>query len=147
MTNRQLDERDRKLLALLENNARTPVTELSRALSLSRNAVQQRMNRLEKLGVIKGYTLVRRDPDAGALRAVVMIQMHDARQNCPGLAKELRQWPEIRSCHSIAGEEDVNLMVQTDTMEQMNDLLIRLSEHERVRHIRSYMILDTAFER
>jgi len=147
MTNRQLDERDRKLLALLENNARAPVTELSRALNLSRNAVQQRMNRLEKLGVIKGYTVVRRDPDTSALRAVVMIQMHDARQNCPKLAMELREWPEIRSCHSVAGEEDVNLMVQADTMDQMNDLLIRLSEHDRVRHIRSYMILDTAFER
>ena len=109
--------------------------------------MQQRINRLEKLGIIKGYTLMKREPDKHALRAVVLLQMHDARQNCPKLAKELKEWPEVKSCHSIAGEEDVNLMVRTDTMEQMNELLVRISEHDRVKRIRSYLILDTAFER
>ena len=51
------DEIDQALLRLLRANARMPAAELARAVNLSRTTVQSRLERLERSGVIEGYTL------------------------------------------------------------------------------------------
>src|SRR5690606_16605682 len=58
MAKRSLDDIHRKLISLLRCNARTPTAALGRQLALSRSAVQERLKRLERDGVIAGYTLV-----------------------------------------------------------------------------------------
>ena len=55
--NRQLDRIGRELLSLLKANAREPVASLARKLGLSRSAVQERIGRLEREGIIAGYTV------------------------------------------------------------------------------------------
>lgn len=50
-----MDHFDQKLLALLRDNARLSITELSKAVFLSRSAVSERLRRLEEEGIITGY--------------------------------------------------------------------------------------------
>lgn len=52
------ESRDQKLLALLRRNARTSVTELAKALHVSRSTIQNRIARLETSGVIRGYSVI-----------------------------------------------------------------------------------------
>jgi DNA-binding Lrp family transcriptional regulator len=142
------DDRDRQLLALLQANARTPVAEIARRLKLSRNAVQQRIARLERDGVIRGYSVITRRPHEDRLvRAIVLLRMTDRKQNCRRLARELGGWPEIESCQSVAGPEDISLVVRAPSTEELSNLLIRLAEHERISHVSSYIILETVFDR
>lgn len=54
MTRKSTDDRDERLLALLQQDARTPVAELARAVNLSPTAVRQRLARMERDGVIEG---------------------------------------------------------------------------------------------
>ena len=61
-----LDEIDRSLLDLLRRSARTPISELARAVNLSPAPVSRRIERLERHGVIRGYVTVIDDPIGGA---------------------------------------------------------------------------------
>ena len=56
MTLQGLDKLDRKILSSLLSNGRESIANLSRNIGLSRTAVAERINRLEKTGIIKGYT-------------------------------------------------------------------------------------------
>jgi DNA-binding Lrp family transcriptional regulator len=70
----QLDDTDTRLIAKLRENARAPVAELARALDLSRTTVQSRLERLERSGVITGYTVRLSDAhERGQIHAYVML--------------------------------------------------------------------------
>ena len=148
MTQRNLDDRDRKLIATLQDNARTPIAELARRLHLSRNAVQQRLNRMEREGRIVGYTLkLGENISPRSIRAIAFVQMSEASQDCHRFATEVKGWPEIRSCYSVAGAEDLCIEVEADSTEMLSSILLKLSKLDRVRHISSHIILETVFER
>lgn len=135
-------------MSILRDNARTPTAEIARALHLSRSAVQQRIQRLVADRVIRGFTVVLDESasDSG-VRALVLVQMSSQEQDCFALADDLRGWPEIFECHSVAGTEDAALVVRVPTMEDLSDLLHRISKLARVHHVRSHVILSTIFSR
>ena len=54
----ELDDVDKKIIQALTDNARMPVSDLSRLVNLSRNAVTHRIQRLEKSNIIKGYQVI-----------------------------------------------------------------------------------------
>src|SRR5471030_3379260 len=69
-----MDDLDDHLLARLRDNARAPVAELARALGLSRTTVQSRLARLERSGVIAGYSVkLSESREAGLIHAFVML--------------------------------------------------------------------------
>ena len=72
----ELDAIDRKLIALLQADARASATALARDAGLSRTAIQERMARLERAGVILGYTvrLVER-PRPPVTRALLSLRI------------------------------------------------------------------------
>ena len=72
---RRLDETDRRLIARLQENARIPIAALARDVGLSRSAVQERLERLEKSQTIMGYTVQLGDQARPVLLAEVMIQL------------------------------------------------------------------------
>jgi len=66
---------DAKLIDLLRANAREPTASLARKLGLARSTVQERLARLEREGIVKGYTVrLGDDAQGNRLRAVVMIE-------------------------------------------------------------------------
>src|ERR1051325_3651637 len=95
-------ETDSRLIALLKANAREPVASLARKLGLARSTVQERIARLERDGVIKGYT-VRLSEEGGPnrIRAIVMIATDMKRGD--RTASELRKFPEVRSLFAVSG--------------------------------------------
>lgn len=148
MAQKQIDDRDRKLIAILQDNARTPISELARKLDISRNAVQQRLDRMEREGRIAGYTIVLSEPlKAKPIAAIALLQMREMRQDCRRFSDEIKGWPEVRNCYSVAGSEDICLKIEADSTENLSELLLKLSNMERVRHVSSHIVLETLFER
>jgi DNA-binding Lrp family transcriptional regulator len=82
-----MDDLDQQLIARLRANARAPVAELATALKVSRGTVTNRMARLEREGVISGYTL-RLRPDAA--REEVLDLDRGGRQPAQGGARPAR---------------------------------------------------------
>ena len=137
---------DSKLIALLRANAREPTASLARKLGLARSTVQERIARLEREGVIKGYTVRLADhAAAGKLRAAVMIST-DPKQG-DRVAGELKKMGEVRSLSAVAGSYDLIAMVETDTPARIDALLDRIGRAAGVARTVSSIILSEKFSR
>lgn len=74
------DDLDRRLLALLQANARLPTAGLAKKLNVARTTVHERIARLERDGVIRGYTVVLdRDPGEEHTQALVLLEVEQRR--------------------------------------------------------------------
>ena len=120
-----LDDTDYRLLAILRDNARTPVTSLAHALGVSRGTVQNRIDKLVQNGVIRGFT-VRLKPEAEphAIRAMTLIQV--AGQKADSVIRDLRGYPEVRALHTTNGKWDIVAEIETDHLEQFDEVLRRI---------------------
>lgn len=137
---------DAKLIELLRANAREPTASLARKLGLARSTVQERIARLERDGIIQGYT-VRLADDAAAsrLRAVVMIST-DPKQ-ADRVSVELRKMPEVRSLAALSGSYDLIATIETETAARIDALLDRIGRAPGVARTVSSIILSEKFSR
>lgn len=139
-------ERDEQLIALLRANAREPVAALARKLGLARSTVQERIARLEREGIIKGYTLrLAADSDGGKLRAIVMISA-DPKQ-ADRVTAELKKMPEVRSLSAVAGPYDMMAVVEAETTARMDASLDRIGKAAGVARTVSSIVLSEKFAR
>ena len=146
MANTSLDDTDRTLLALLREDARAPVAELARGLKLSRTTVQSRIARLERQGVIAGYTVVVADEiEANLVRAHVLITLAP-RQN-RAIEQALRKIPELRVLHSVSGPFDLIAIVAAASIGELDSLIDRIGQIDGVERTTSAIVLSTRIER
>jgi DNA-binding Lrp family transcriptional regulator len=139
-------ESDSRLIALLKANAREPVASLARKLNLARSTVQERIARLERDGVIKGYTMVLSDSgEAKRLRAIVMMAA-DPRQ-ADRISAELKRMPEVRALSTVSGAHDMMAIVEADTPARMDVALDRIGKAAGVARTVSSIILSEKFSR
>jgi DNA-binding Lrp family transcriptional regulator len=137
---------DERLLALLSENARDSVAQLGRKLGLSRTTVQGRIERLERQGIIVGYTVrLASDYERGLVRAHVMITALPkyARQ----VEKGLRGLVNVKTLHSVSGHFDMIAVVTASTIAELDAVIDRIGEMEGVERTMSSIILSTRLER
>jgi len=139
-------DKDTKLLDLLRANAREPAASLARKLGIARSTLQERIARLEREGVIKGYTVRLSDEVATKnLRAVVMI-VADARQ-ADRVTAELKKITEVRSLAAVSGAHDMMAVVEADTAARMDAVLDRIGKANGVARTVSSIVLSEKFSR
>ncbi len=141
-----LDPTDRALLALLREGARVSVAELARGLKLSRTTVQSRIERLERHGVIAGYTVVVADAlEANLVRAHVLITL--APRQSGVIEQALRKIPELRVLHSVSGPFDLIAIVAAASIGELDALIDRIGQLDGVERTTSAIVLSTRIER
>lgn len=142
----QLDAIDHKLIAALRRNGRASTAELARLVGRSRTTVQARIERLERDGVILGYT-ARLSPEReqGAVRAHVMVKVEPKKEAAVGAA--LRAMDEVRVLHTVAGVFDMIVIAAADTVGQIESVIDRIGNLEGVERTTSSIILSTKLER
>ncbi|MBS1907384.1 MAG: Lrp/AsnC family transcriptional regulator [Actinobacteria bacterium] len=116
-----MDGTDHRILAELTADARIALVDLAARVHLSRNAVKQRMERMERDGVIAGYTLVRGAAAARRVTAVVMVYRSD-RMRGAHVVTALERIPEVVRCDILSGEFDLFVTVQADTMDRIGEI-------------------------
>ena len=141
----QPDETDRTLLALLEGNARMSTVALARRVGLSRTTVQSRIARMERAGVIAGYTTVTPAHDADAVRAHVMITITP--RHAASVEAALRPIREIRELHAVSGMVDMIAVGGAGATETINRVIDRIGMLGGVERTTSAIILSTRFRR
>ncbi len=137
---------DELLLSLLRENARASTAEIARRLGLSRTTVQNRIERLERQGVISGYTVrVHDDYERNRIRAHIMITLHP--KQMPAVVRTLEAMPEVRELHSVSGEHDLIAMTVAATIGDVDALTDAIGAIDGVERTTTSVILSTKFER
>jgi DNA-binding Lrp family transcriptional regulator len=141
-----LDETDRRLFALLRENARAPTAELARKLGLSRTTVQNRLARLERSRAIAGYTVtVPPEIESALVRAHVLITL--APRQGAAIEVALRRIPEVRVLHSVSGPFDLIAVVAAASIGELDVLIDRIGSLDGVERTTSAIVLSTRIQR
>lgn len=137
---------DEQLLSVLREDARASTAQIARRLQLSRTTVQSRIQRLERDGVIRGYTVrVADEVERDRLRAQILVTVLP--KQTAAVVRALHQMPEVRSLHSVSGSHDMVAMAVAATPHDMDVLTDRIGEIDGVERTTSSIILSTKFER
>jgi Lrp/AsnC family transcriptional regulator, leucine-responsive regulatory protein len=141
-----MDAVDRQILNRLVVNGRTSLTELATEVSLSVPAVKRRVTRLERDGIIRGYTTIVEEPGSRRMHALVEVfcTEHAGREDAVRL---LKSRPEVRLAYTVAGDSDIILLVQTDDSDHLEQLLIDLRGHPIVLRTRAQVMLNSLLDR
>jgi len=140
-----VEEIDRKILSLLAGDGRMSFTDLARQTGLSVSATHQRVRRLERRGLIRGYAAVINPADAGLpLTAFVSIKPFDpaAADDAP---QRLEHLAAIEACHSVAGEENYILKVRVASPGDLENLLSEIRASANV-STQTTIVLSTPYE-
>lgn len=141
----QIDNIDQALISLLRQNARESVATLAGKLGVSRGTVTNRMDRLEREGLIVGYSVrLRPDVQPDVLRAWMSIEItgNDTRRVMASLLGE----PGVAALHSTNGRWDVLAELQVASLEALSQVLERIrlikgiSNSETSIHLESFRV-------
>jgi Lrp/AsnC family leucine-responsive transcriptional regulator len=140
-----VEELDRQIVAHLAEDGRMSFTDLGRVTGLSTSAVHQRVRRLEKRGVIRGYRAVI-DPEALglSLTAFVSIKAFDASAEDEA-PKKIARIPGVEACYSVAGDEAYILKVRVSSPVDLEALLSDIRAVAGV-STRTTVVLSVPFE-
>jgi Lrp/AsnC family transcriptional regulator, leucine-responsive regulatory protein len=142
-----IDDIDRQILTILQQNARTSNAEIARQVEMAPSAVLERIRRLEAKGVILGYE-TRINPEAVGLGMVAFVAV--ASSDMSGelrTATLLGQIPEVQEVHHVAGEDCFVLKVRVKDARALGQLLReRIGTIPSVRSTRTTVVLETVRE-
>ncbi|HEU4402720.1 MAG TPA: Lrp/AsnC family transcriptional regulator [Candidatus Polarisedimenticolia bacterium] len=142
-----LDPIDLKLLALLQEDARTPNAEIGRRVGLVPSAIFQRLRKLQKQGVLLGHE-ARIDPRAVGLGLTAFVFVRaDERVGRLGTARRLAKLPEVQEVHHVAGEDCYLVKVRVVDAADLGRLLReKVGVIPSVRSTRSTIVFETIKE-
>lgn len=140
-----MEEIDRRIVTLLARDGRMSFTDLARETGLSVSAVHQRVRRLEKRGVVRGYAAII-DPEAVGLPLTAFVSIKPIDPAAPDDAPErLAHLTAIEACHSVAGDESYILKVRVASPTALEDLLQQIRASANV-STRTTVVLSTPYE-
>jgi len=141
-----MDDLDDNLLARLRENARTPVAELARALGLSRTTIQSRLAKLERNGIIAGYS-VRLSGAYGAARVHAFMMLTVEPKQSAAVTAALKRMPGVRRLQSVSGSFDLIATVEAADVAEMDGVIDQIGSVAGVERTNSSIVLSTKFDR
>jgi Lrp/AsnC family transcriptional regulator, leucine-responsive regulatory protein len=142
-----MDENDRRILSILQENSRTTNAEIGRALGLAPSAILERIRKLERRGVLRGFP-ARLDPAALGLELLAFVHVQaDDRPGSSTTAERLAELSEIQEIHHVAGEDCLLVKVRCASPVALGTLLReRIGAIPEVRRTRTTIVLETVKE-
>ncbi len=117
-----MDNKDRKILELLEENSRRPFTEIAKVLDMSETAVRKRISKLEDKGAIKKYTI---DIDPGILgyNIVSITGINTAPECFLEIAEKIKCLENVKDVSITSGDHTVMATIWAETGEQLSKII------------------------
>ncbi len=117
-----LDEVNLRILKELEENGRLGMAELGRRLSMSPPAVAERVQRLERAGIIAGYR-AEIDPRALGFPVSAIVRIRPAPGQLQRIPEVARETPEVAECYRITGEDCYLMRLHLRAIDDLEDVL------------------------
>jgi len=136
-----VDDTDRQLIALLRDDARASVASLAKKLRVARGTVQNRLARLERDGVIVGYTVrLRPHVEEQRIRALTTIAVEGNKTEA--VLKALRGEPAVASLYSTNGRWDIVAELRADSLEAFDRVLARIRLIDGISNTETSLLLS-----
>lgn len=142
----ELDDTDREILRLLQEDARTPFSEIARRIDMSSATVHDRVGRLEEAGVIEGYH-ARVDPkELGyGVSAFVGLRVEQGREE--DALERLREIGGVTEVHLTTGEYDVVMRIHAEDTDELREIMFdNIAQMEGFARSQTMIILGTDYE-
>lgn len=135
-----LDDLDRALIAALRRDARAPIAELARELGVTRTTITKRIDRLERSGMITGYTVsLGHEVDASSVRAICHLAIEG--RNMASAIRVLRGLLSVTALYSTNGEWDLIAELTVPSLADIDVALSRIREIEGIHRSETSLLL------
>ncbi|MFW5949005.1 MAG: Lrp/AsnC family transcriptional regulator [Halolamina sp.] len=142
----ELDETDREILRILQEDARTPFSEVARRIDMSSATVHDRVNRMEEAGVIEGYH-VSVDADAVGLGVSAFVGLRTEQGREEEALAHLAELSEVKEVHLTTGQWDVMVRVHAADTDALRDLMFdHIADTEGFTRSQTMVVLGTDYE-
>ena len=142
-----MDDTDRRIVALLQENARRSFQDIGKHVALSAPAVKRRVDRLQGDGVIRGYG-VTVDAEALGWHTHAFVDLFcEGRVSGEDVRGAVEEHPEVVGAYTVAGEASAILHVRAQDTKHLEEALERIRESRGVVRTQTQIVLSTLFER
>ncbi len=142
-----MDDVDQTIVALLRENARRSYQDIGRHVHLSAPAVKRRVDRLERDGILLGYTAIV-EPEAFGWHAEAFVDLYcDGDMSAGEIKRAVQAEPGVLSAHTVAGEASALLHVMARDTKALELALERIRASPGVVRTVTEVVLSTLFAR
>ncbi|MCU1227368.1 MAG: transcriptional regulator, AsnC family [Acidobacteria bacterium] len=143
----ELDDYDLNILGLLLRDGRTPASQLADRVGLSRPAVAERIEKLERNGVIRGTTVVVEPSAIGREITAFVSARGDLTPKGWKAFEELMRSDEVLEVHTVAGDDCFLVKVRTGSISSLNTLVAKLTAPPLSLSTRTTIVMQTHCEK
>ncbi|QND27782.1 Lrp/AsnC family transcriptional regulator [Sinorhizobium meliloti] len=141
----EIDATDRTILSILSREARIPMKSLAGRIGLSRSATAERVARLEKAGVIRGYRADIGQLEEGQIEAFLLVTLK--RTPSLGVLDRLAGFSSVRRVFSVSGQLDLVVEVKVASINALNELRNEVAQLDNVEDLTTSIVLRRDIER
>ncbi|MFP4005490.1 MAG: Lrp/AsnC family transcriptional regulator [Candidatus Hadarchaeia archaeon] len=140
-----VDEIDIKIVKKLEKDGRASFREIAEDLDVSEGTVYNRVNRMEKEGIIKGFSARSDSMKLGKdLEAVINLRVEG--EHLVEVEEEISEWEPVRCVYDVTGEYDVILIARFDTRSSLNGFIKKIISLDHVERSVTHLVLNVEKE-
>ena len=140
-----LDELDWRILIELARDSRQSLRSLAKKLKVSISTISSRVRRLEKCGIIKGYTVVV-DYEKLGLDLTAIIEITISRGQLLAVEREIAAMPGVFAVYDVTGLTDAIAIARVRNRKELNDLVKGILSMEYVERTNTRVVLNTVKE-
>lgn len=135
-----MDKFDLAIIDQLRKNARVSISAIAEEVALSRSSVSERIKKLEKNNVIRGYQVLLTESQKEGVSAYFEIQHQCAK--CSEIIPHFRQIPEVVTCHGISGDMDLLVFIKADSMRRIHQIREQLDGMGEIIKIKTHVVMS-----
>ena len=141
-----MDETDRKIIEVLCDDARTSLRKISEKIGVSLGAVSNRVKKLEKNGIIKGYTVLL-DTDKIGWELTVVIGMRIQKGRLIEIQEKIAQDSRVHGVYDVTGDFDSMVIARAKNRKDLDDLSKNVLSIDGVERSITHLVLNTVKEK
>lgn len=138
-----MDETDKKILSVLVENSRTPISKISQKTTIPDSTISNRLKKLEQNKTIQKYTTILNPESLGIqINAIIIIQTETEKHE--HVENELPKLNEVSQVYSVSGEYDILIKVWAHTLEELNEIINqKIRTIDGIEELRELIVMDT----
>ena len=141
-----LDEIDKKIIKVLQDDARTSLRKISKLVKVSLGTVSNRVKRMEKNGVIKGYSVIL-DPDQIGWELNVVIGLRIQKGRLIEIQERIAKDSRVHGVYDVTGDFDSMIIARAKNRKDLDDLSKNVLSIDGVERSITHLVLNTVKEK